>query len=77
MTFLWATRYYQSLKTATGWVGMELLRLPEARPANVAMNWTPDNAEEETDDRRKTWRMTVTEDLHEMGLERTLNYAYH
>ena len=44
-----------------------ILRLPENRPAYMAMNWQPDNGRRRPRRPTKTWRTTFNEDLHDMG----------
>jgi len=45
-----------------------ILRLPENRPAYMAVNWQPDNGRRRPGRPTKTWRTTFNEDLHDMGL---------
>ena len=40
-----------------------ILRLPEIRPTNVAMNWIPHGGKRHRGRPNKTWRTTVKEDL--------------
>ena len=45
-----------------------ILRLPEERPAKVAMTWTPRMGRRKKGRPKKTWRQTFREDLDEMGM---------
>ena len=44
---------------------MRAIRLPENRPAYVAMNWQPDNGRRRPGRPTKTWWTTFNEDLHD------------
>jgi len=45
-----------------------ILRLPEERPASVALNWEPVSGKRSQGRPQKTWRATFKEDLQTMGV---------
>jgi len=47
---------------------VRVLREPQVRPANVAINWTPKDGKRSRGRPRKTWHMTFGDDLQGMGV---------
>ena len=45
-----------------------VLRLPDVRPARVAMTWIPESGRRTSSRPQMTWRTSFKEDLHRMNL---------